>query len=156
VSASVSGEVRAEPNLTPLLDVVFQLITFFMLVINFSKDAYDQRIRLPVAGSARPVERSKVVEDRLTLNVDRNGRLYFNGETYTTEQAVKEIAVQAELARLNAKSMGITLKDGDTLPTTLVIRADADTPFMYLFRLITACQNNGFRKYALKAMNRAS
>ena len=31
-------EIRSEPNLTPLLDVVFQLITFFMLCINFTKD----------------------------------------------------------------------------------------------------------------------
>ena len=48
--------MKAEPNLTPLLDIVFQLITFFMLVINFSNENYDQRVRLPVAGSARPVE----------------------------------------------------------------------------------------------------
>ena len=46
---------KAEPNLTPLLDVVFQLITFFMLVINFSSENYDQRVRLPVAESAVPV-----------------------------------------------------------------------------------------------------
>ena len=51
MSANMGNEVRAEPNLTPLLDVVFQLITFFMLVINFSKDNYDARIKLPVAGS---------------------------------------------------------------------------------------------------------
>ena len=36
MAGSVSSELQAEPNLTPLLDVVFQLITFFMLVINFS------------------------------------------------------------------------------------------------------------------------
>ena len=53
---SSTPNMQAEPNLTPLLDVVFQLITFFMLVINFSNDNYDQRVRLPVAGSARPVE----------------------------------------------------------------------------------------------------
>ena len=29
MAGSVTGEVRAEPNLTPLLDVVFQLITFY-------------------------------------------------------------------------------------------------------------------------------
>ena len=56
MSAPMVGQLRAEPNLTPLLDVVFQLITFFMLVINFSAGNHDQRIKLPVAGSARPVE----------------------------------------------------------------------------------------------------
>ena len=56
MSASMTSEIKAEPNLTPLLDVVFQLITFFMLVINFSSENYDQRVRLPVADSARPIE----------------------------------------------------------------------------------------------------
>ena len=36
-------DCKAEPNLTPLLDVVFQLITFFMLVINFSNDNFDSK-----------------------------------------------------------------------------------------------------------------
>jgi len=52
----MGSEMKAEPNLTPLLDVVFQLITFFMLLINFSTENYDQRVRLPVAGTARPIE----------------------------------------------------------------------------------------------------
>jgi feruloyl esterase len=42
-----------EPNLTPILDMVFQLITFFMLVINFQAAAVDMSLKLPVVGSAR-------------------------------------------------------------------------------------------------------
>ena len=52
---SVGGEVKAEPNLTPILDMVFQLITFFMLVINFKSAELDLTLNLPVVGSARPV-----------------------------------------------------------------------------------------------------
>ncbi len=66
MSGSLINSMKAEPNLTPLLDVVFQLITFFMLVINFSSENYDQRVRLPVAESARPMdEEQQVMEDRL-------------------------------------------------------------------------------------------
>ena len=73
-------KMKAEPNLTPLLDVVFQLITFFMLVINFSSENYDQRVRLPVADSARPIdEPEQVSEDRLVLNVDSEGHLLIAG-----------------------------------------------------------------------------
>ena len=46
----------AQPNLTPLLDMVFQLITFFMLVINFKDASLDLSLKLPVVGSARPVD----------------------------------------------------------------------------------------------------
>ena len=41
MSAFLSSDNRAEPNLTPILDMVFQLITFFMLVINFKTAAID-------------------------------------------------------------------------------------------------------------------
>ena len=35
-----------------------------------------------------------------------------------------------------------------------MIRADRATPFKMLNRVIKACQDNGFRKFALKAMNK--
>src|SRR4051794_1959822 len=106
MSASASMD-KAEPNLTPLLDIVFQLITFFMLVINFSNDNYDQRVKLPVAGTARPVEDGeKVAEDRLVLNVDRDGHLLMNGEALLTNKAVAEIKHQADLVKLNLKAAG--------------------------------------------------
>lgn len=156
MSGAMVDEIRAEPNLTPLLDVVFQLITFFMLCISFSQDNYDQRIRLPVAGSARPTERARAGEDRLVLNIDRDGRLLFNGQSYDTDGAIRQIDVQAKLIRLSAQVSGQKLEANEGLPTTIVIRADRDTPFAQIYRLITACQDKGFRKFALKAMNSAS
>jgi biopolymer transport protein ExbD len=153
MSASTSAE-KAEPNLTPLLDVVFQLITFFMLVINFSKDNYDVRVRLPVAGSARPIEDGEkaAAEDRLVLNVDRQGHLLMTGRVLTSTQAIQEIKHQADLIKLNARAAGLKPDPSGGLPTTIVLRADRDTPFSSLYSLITACQANGFRKFALKAM----
>jgi biopolymer transport protein ExbD len=146
----------AEPDLTPLLDIVFQLITFFMLVINFSNDNYDQRVKLPVAGTARPVEEGqKLDEDRLVLNVDKEGHLLINGESLTTVKAAQEIKHQAALVKLNLKASGQKPDANGGLPTTIVLRADRDTPFSHLYNLITACQANGFHKFSLKAMNAA-
>src|SRR5881397_473941 len=96
MSGKMVGEISAEPNLTPLLDVVFQLITFFMLVINFSSDNYDVRVRLPVAPTAVPPEAGKGEDEhRLVFNIDKEGNLLFNGEVLDTERAIKEIHVQA-------------------------------------------------------------
>ena len=154
MSASVSAK-SAEPNLTPLLDVVFQLITFFMLVINFSNENNDRSIKLPVAGTAAPVDVTdkKVNEDRLVLNVDKQGHLLFNGESLTTNKAIDEIKHQADLVRLNLKAAGRPVKRGDALPTTIVLRSDKDTTCGSLMPLITACQANGFLKFSLKAMS---
>jgi biopolymer transport protein ExbD len=145
---------KAEPNLTPLLDVVFQLITFFMLVINFSNENYDARVRLPVAGSARPVEEGeKASEDRLVLNVDKQGHLLMSGQLLPASKALQEIKHQAQLVKLNLTAAGLKPDESGGLPTTIILRADRDTPFSALFTLISACQANGFRKFALKAMS---
>jgi biopolymer transport protein ExbD len=156
MSGSMSSEVKAEPNLTPLLDVVFQLITFFMLVINFSSDNYDQRVRLPVAESARPIEdSSQIAEDRLVLNIDHEGHLLINGEVQPLHKAIQTIKHQADLVKLNLKVGGVKLDANGGLPTTIVLRADKETSFASLNNLIKACQSNGFRKFALKAMTGA-
>lgn len=158
MAGSATGELKAEPNLTPLLDVVFQLITFFMLVINFSSDNYDARVRLPIAATAAPPEGAKGEdEQRLVFNVDKEGSLLFNGEVLDTERAIKEIHVQAvnerSASERTRKRKGLPpLKEGDPLPVTVVFRCDRDTQFSQFYRLITACQREGFQSYALKAM----
>lgn len=153
MSASVASELKAEPNLTPLLDVVFQLITFFMLVFRISSESYDQRIKLPVAGSARPVEASSASEDRLIFNIDRDGNLLWNSQVLDPERALREIGIQARLTRLNLKAAGKTPAPGEPLPTVIILRADRATRFSQLHRYIQACQNSGFTRFALKAMN---
>ncbi len=148
------GELKAEPNLTPLLDIVFQLITFFMLVINFSQDNFDSRIKLPVAGSARPQDDiRKLEEDRLVLNVDKNGNLIFNGKVLTAEEATRQIKLEAQIARVNMKTVKGKVEPGESLPGRVVIRADRDAQFTSLFSLIKSCQTNGYQKFDLKAMN---
>src|SRR6185437_16483967 len=153
MSASMSNELRAEPNLTPLLDIVFQLITFFMLVINFSRDNFDSRIKLPVAGSARPQDdAAKLNDERLVLNIDSKGHLIFNGQVLSADEATQKIKLEAQIARQNIKTLRGKVEQGESLPARVVIRADRDTPFAVLFSLMNTCQTNGYQKFDLKAM----
>jgi biopolymer transport protein ExbD len=157
MAATVTSKMKAEPNLTPLLDVVFQLITFFMLVINFSNENYDQRVRLPVAESARPIDDAeRISEDRLVLNVDREGRLLISGEVQLLAKARHTIKHQADLVRLNLRAAGTKPDPSGGLPTAIILRADRDANFGAVLPLIKECQSNGFRKFVLKAMNAAS
>lgn len=144
----------AEPDLTPLLDIVFQLITFFMLLINFSSENYDVHVRLPVAGSARPMDETQAVtDDKLVLNIDRQGHLLAEGKSMFLQQGIGYIKHQAELINFNLKAAGQKPKADGALPTTVILRADKDTAFTNLYSFITACQSHGFRKFALKAMS---
>jgi biopolymer transport protein ExbD len=154
MSGSLINSMKAEPNLTPLLDVVFQLITFFMLVINFSSENYDQRVRLPIAESAVPVgEEARVSEDRLVLNVDKEGHLLIGGEVQPLHKAIQTIKHQADLVKLNLKAMGTKPDPTGTLPTTIILRVDKEAAFSSLISLIKACETQGFRKFSFKAMN---
>src|SRR5438105_9728047 len=73
----LSDAIKAEPNLVPLLDLVFQLIMFFMVCVNFVSQQVNEDIKLPVAQSARPMDKTEV--DVLFLNVDQSGKLIVPG-----------------------------------------------------------------------------
>src|SRR5438270_428956 len=68
----------AEPNLTPLLDVVLQLLMFFMMCVNFVTEQVNEDIKLPFAQSARPMDKGE--QDVLFLNIDDHGQLLVLGK----------------------------------------------------------------------------
>ena len=151
MSVTSMQKMKAEPNLTPMLDMVFQLITFFMLVINFKSAALDLSLKLPVVGSARPVD-TKGMEDLLILNITQDGQLMVYG---LPKEIESYIAGEAQTTLLSVHRTYPDLKLGDELPSIVVIRADEATPFKLLNRVIKACQENGYRKFALKALNKS-
>ena len=147
MAGRLSQEVKAEPNLTPMLDMVFQLITFFVLVINFRSAEIDFTLNLPVVGSARPVETGGHV-GLLVLNIDSKGNLKTTRIINDIDNFLK---IQAQATMLASHITFEEIQQGTELPTTVVIRADRDTPFGKVNRVIKACQDNGFRSFALKA-----
>jgi len=151
MAVSLSQEIKAEPNLTPILDMVFQLITFFMLVINFKTAEMDLSLKLPVVGSARPVE-TYGRRGLLVLNIDNAGNLKIYGRAITNIDAY--IRNEALAAMMSHRLTPDDLAAGEELPTTVVIRADRSTPFRRINRVVRVCQDNGFRNFALKAINK--
>ncbi|HZZ73966.1 MAG TPA: biopolymer transporter ExbD [Pirellulales bacterium] len=150
MSASVNAD-NAEPNLTPMLDMVFQLITFFMLVMNFKANEIDQNLKLPVVGSARPVDTT--AEDQLlVLNINAQGQLIMAKQVI--ENVEDKLKREAQGSIMTAKIHGRDLKFGDDLPAWVVLRADQNTPFKAVNRVIRACQDNGYRNFALMALDR--
>ena len=148
MSGSVSQGDRAEPNLVPILDMVFQLITFFMLVFNLKAAAVDLDLELPVIGSAMPSDSDEA--DVMVLNVDKNGRLRVYGEEKNPDAF---IAQEAQMAVRKARLTDPEFEAGDELPKTVVIRADRATPFGLLNSIIKACQTQGFRKFQYRAIS---
>lgn len=148
--SSLEHGANAEPDLVPMLDMVFQLITFFMLVINFKSASMDLDLKLPVVGSARPVDGAG--QDLLVLNINEKGELRVYGNLITEIEPYLKAEAQASLAI--AQQGDPNLKFGDALPSTVVIRADKRTPFNLLNKVVKTCQDCGYRSFALKAMNK--
>jgi biopolymer transport protein ExbD len=137
----------AEPDLTPLLDMVFQLITFFMLVINFKGAALDQTLQLPVLGSARPLEWKGEFEP-LVLNIDQDGHIKVYGAVIDPEKHIAREAGELK-AQLQAAGKPAT----GELPVPVVLRSDKGTKFHLINRIIQLCQENGYQQFSLSAMS---
>ena len=146
MSGSMRSENRAEPNLTPILDMVFQLITFFMLVVNFKAASVDLNLELPVIGSAMPSESDDT--DVMVLNIDKEGRLRMYGEEKNVDAYVaqeSQLAVQGAADRSRARAWRRVAADRRD-------SADKATPFRLLNNVIRTCQSQGFRKFQYLAM----
>lgn len=76
-------------NLTPLIDIVFLLLVFFMLTAHFIEDE-SLAIDLPQAQSSQPAEEDGFVEVQLT----NAGEIRLDGET-VTEDALEAALRQA-------------------------------------------------------------
>jgi biopolymer transport protein ExbD len=139
---------KAEPNLTPLLDMVFQLITFFMLVINFQGASLDLSLKLPVLGSARPLDRHGKLEP-MVLNIDKDGNVKVQGRKVDFE---KYIEGEARLLKSHLRLLNTPIKDGE-LPVGVIIRGDRSVPFQLINRVLKACQFQGYRQFSLRTMS---
>ncbi len=156
MSGSVSAE-NAEPNLTPILDMVFQLITFFILVTNLKAHEMDTQMELPVLGTAAP--KGDGNEDVMVVNINAIRELDEETKKPTGRILRREITMVNQVipnieARVKADAAESRLKHGipapGKLPTTIVLRADATTPFALVNRVITTYQKEGFRTFSLK------
>ncbi len=67
-------------NLTPLIDIVFNLLMFLMLATRFvSDEEIEQKfdVRLATAANAKPLT---ALPDELVVNVAADGKVYLNGK----------------------------------------------------------------------------
>jgi biopolymer transport protein ExbD len=106
-------------------------------------------LKLPVVGSARPTD--KGTEDLLVLNVNTRGELIVSGGV---KDPSAYLAKEANFTRRKLELQGKKVKPEEELPTLIVVRADLATSFDLLNKVLTECQKHGFRKFALRAMNR--
>jgi len=138
-----SGEQSAEPDLTALLDLVLQLVMFFMLITNFVTDELSDKIKLPIATQAKPLTAKDT--NFMYLNVDKFGKvLVSNGEPKTSAEEIRFYLRQA--AKNHSKGEKIAFEE-----VTVIIRADKEARFLHIYSTIMAIKTSGFKKLQLRA-----
>ncbi|MFN9267064.1 MAG: ExbD/TolR family protein [Planctomycetaceae bacterium] len=149
-------------DMTPMIDIVFQLITFFMVVINFDAADADERVRMAISDLARPPKVKPTGELVLQMGFDRvtnrGGQtrkdgpfLFYSGEKITVQSFDRVFRPMLDREFQIEKLKGNLDSDGKTR-TPVVIRADAECPTGDVQKLIQVCQQAGYEKFALKAM----
>ena len=112
-------------NLTPLIDVVFLLLIFFMVSTTFEREA-ELSIELPEATS----ETEKQEVEKIDLAIDASGRFYVNGRQLVNKQpkTLKQAIGEAAAGETN-------------IP--LVISADAKTPHQSVILVMDTARQLG-------------
>ncbi len=120
-----------EVNLTPLIDVVFLLLIFFMVTTTFEHQSRI-KIDLPEATAAP----TSVDDESLEIIIDVQGR-YFIGDQQvvnTTPETLKS---------------AISKAIGDRDVPTVIIRADANTPHQAVITALDVTSQLGLTRISL-------
>jgi len=123
-----------ELNLTPLIDVVFLLLIFFMVSTTFEKQA-KLKVQLPAASTQAQVEDQKSV----VIGIDAKGHYYINDRQ----------VVNTSLETLKVAIKKITKGETDIIVT---LKADAKTPHQSVVTAMDAASQLGLVKLSIATL----
>jgi biopolymer transport protein ExbD len=120
-------------SLTPLIDVVFLLLIFFLVASRFAMEERELPVELPSASSAVPMmQRPR----ELVIDVDAEGKVFVDGLPRSIDQ----------LDQLLAQAVA-----NNPTNQTVVIRADRRTEFQAVVGAMDACNRSGIADYVVVA-----
>jgi len=125
------SDERVDVNLTPLIDVVFLLLIFFMVSTTFDRHA-KLKVELPEASA----KTEQQLEEPVVLSIDVKGNYFINDrQVVNTQLDTLKIALQKTIA--------------DKKDVSLVLRADAKTPHQSVVRAMDAASQVGLTRLSI-------
>ncbi len=146
-----SGTSIMEMDMTPMIDVTFQLISFFMFTINFANDLVNQEVVLPVAELAKPVEGAS--ESPLFLNIDQDGALLLPQNRLLLRDPRAMAEARAYLVKEAAIERKTKKNPTGPLRSTIIVRAHEQAECGVVQELMKICREAGFTKFSLRALD---
>jgi len=114
-------------NITPLIDIVFLLLIFFMVSTTF-KQEFEVGIELPQASSE-----SRLQEKTLQISIDGKGQYFVNQQKLVNTQA-------------NSLKRALEKVAGDDRKLPVIISADGMTPHQAVITAMDVARQLGFSK----------
>ncbi len=118
-------------NLTPLIDVVFFLLVFFLVATRFEEEDKHLPVSLPSAANALPMT---VEPEEIVINVSEKGDYYANG----TLMNLVELEGYLQKAATN-----------NPLQQTVTIRGDKKTVYQNVVNAMDLCSKLGLANYRI-------
>lgn len=125
------NDERVDINLTPLIDVVFLLLIFFMVSTTFDRHA-KLKVELPEASPKTAQQQ----QDPVVLSIDAKGNYFINDR-------------QLVNTRLETLKIALRKTVADKEDVSLLLRADAKTPHQSVVRAMDAASQLGLTRLSI-------
>ncbi len=125
------GSALASLSITPLIDIVFLLLIFFLVATRFAEEDRELDVVLPSASEARPLT---VKPREIFVNIDKDGN-YFVGGSVVNANQMYDILLEASNDNPGHQSV--------------VIRADKRVPLDYAVQVMNLCNKSNITNYTL-------
>ena len=146
---------HVNPNLIPMIDIMFLLLLFFMLGADMGHRELET-VRLPVAGSAKK-DTQQEKEGRLTINANHKEQVTcsdYRNRSVCRDDDHWEIAFRGRNCtdpEVLAKALSDLEREGALSERRVMIRADAGAPFGLAQRAMNVCASKGIFKLEMGA-----
>jgi biopolymer transport protein ExbD len=120
--------------------MAFQLVAFFLVLINFTQSEQNERVQLPESELAKPPEGP--LEFPITLHLTPESTVIIGDQEVPVDGLRPFLVREANALRSQGKNIA---------DATIVIRADRTAETGKVQELIQVCQRNNFEKFALRA-----
>ncbi|MCA9167807.1 MAG: biopolymer transporter ExbD [Planctomycetales bacterium] len=131
---------KIEGDLTPMIDMTFQLIAFFMVLLNFTEADQNEKIQLPKSELAKPPDAP--FEHPIFVQLTRVGTVILGGQ---------EVPLTGLKPYMIREGEFLKIRDKSPADATVIIRADASAPVGTVQEVIQICQESQFETFALRA-----
>ncbi|NJN14191.1 MAG: biopolymer transporter ExbD [Planctomycetes bacterium] len=126
-----------EMDMTPMIDIVFNLLIFFLVVSDLNKKDLAE-LTLPLAYMALE-DKGDDPDDRLILNVDKQGQVLFRGDVKNLDELGTILNQAVRLYNIKKKGDGMAEVAPGAKASKLfvLLRADKDTPWQHVQWIMT-------------------